>query len=387
MKPGPVHLTTDEATCQSLANGTAGAALLHIERALTGAGDWRNAHELIRQAIAARIDSAPHTGLYYGAPALVFMLHAAGTDGHPGYRSAATTLDTYVLRSIRRRLTAAASRMERGHSTTFSEYDVFYGLTGLGALLLRRAPGSDTLADVLRYVIRLIEPRHEDGDELPGWWVDHDPDPLMPTPGGHANLGMAHGAAGLLALLALATLRGCVVDGQHQALEYLTAWFDRWRQESADGPWWPQWVTREDLRTSRPAQHGPGRPSWCYGAAGIARAQQLAALAAGDPPRRQAAEEALAACLTGRQLRRITDAGLCHGMAGVYQSAYRAARDAQSTAIAQRLPALAEALTRTAAEGDEAGLLTGVAGVGLALETTRHITPPRSGWDACLLIT
>ena len=33
------------------------------------------------------------------------------------------------------------------------------------------------------------------------------------------------------------------------------------------------------------------------------------------------------------------------------------------------------------------GLLTGRAGVGLALETARHSTPPRTEWDTCLLIT
>jgi lantibiotic biosynthesis protein len=103
----------------------------------------------------------------------------------------------------------------------------------------------------------------------------------------------------------------------------------------------------------------------------------------------------LAACLTDRQLHRITQRGLCHGMAGVYQTAYRAARDAQSPAIGARLPAVAAALTRHAAAAHNhsddidigTGLLTGDAGVVLALETTRHTTPPSSEWDACLLIT
>jgi lantibiotic biosynthesis protein len=384
----PVVLTVDETARQSLATGAAGTALLHIERALTGSGEWKSAHTHIQQAATGPVDAAEHVGLYYGAPAISFVLHAAGTDGHPRYRSAATALDEHVLRLTRRRLTAAAGRIERGQSATFGEYDLFYGLTGIGALLLHRMPGSDTLADILHYVIRLIEPRHEDGLELPGWWVAHDPDPILPTPGGHANVGMAHGAAGLLALLALATRRGCMVDGQDEAIAYLGAWFDRWQQDSADGPWWPQWLTREELRTGRPVQDGPGRPSWCYGAVGIARAQQLAAIATDDPTRCKAAEETLVACLTDQQLQRITEAGLCHGMAGVYQSAYRAARDAQTPAIGRRLSVLATALARhTAAADDETGLLTGGVGVGLALETTRHTAPPRSGWDACLLIT
>jgi lantibiotic biosynthesis protein len=211
---GPVALTADEAACQSLATGRAGTALLHIERALTGSGDWASARAAIQQAVGGPIDAAEHAGLYYGAPAIAFVLHAAGSDGRPCYRSSATALDGHVLRLAHQRLATAAGRMKRGETATFGEYDLFYGLTGIGALLLHRMPGSDVCTDVLRYLTRLTAPRHQDGLELPGWWVAHDPDPILPTPGGHANFGMAHGAAGLLALLALATCRGRVVDGQ-----------------------------------------------------------------------------------------------------------------------------------------------------------------------------
>jgi hypothetical protein len=34
---------------------------------------------------------------------------------------------------------------------------------GIGALLLRRSPGSDSLAGILRYVVGLTEPRRQDG--------------------------------------------------------------------------------------------------------------------------------------------------------------------------------------------------------------------------------
>ncbi|MGW4791799.1 lanthionine synthetase C family protein [Nonomuraea sp. NPDC004297] len=387
-QPARVELSEHEAASQSLSKPTAANALLHIERALSGTGDWASADAHIRQATTGPIDSAPHTGLYFGAPAITFVLHAART-GHPRYQGAARRLDKHVARVVQRRLATAAERMRQRVPATFAEYDVFRGLTGLGALLLLRAPGSDLLGAVLSYVTCLIKPRRVDGAELPGWWVDHDPDPLLPTPGGHANLGLAHGAAGLLALLSLASLHGCQVPGQTDAIETLSGWFDQWRQDSADGTWWPQWLTRDDLRTGHPTQRGPGRPSWCYGAAGIARAQQLAGLATADPARRGIAEKAMADCLADQHLQKITDAGLCHGIAGVYQTAYRASLDAANPAIGQRLPALAAALTQHATTGqdDTEGLLDGPAGVNLALETARHHTPPRSGWDTCLLIT
>ena len=222
---------------------------------------------------------------------------------------------------------------------------------------------------------------------MPGWWAANDPDPLLPTPGGHANFGTAHGAAGILAFLSLATLDGRIVEGQRTAISYLQTWFDRWRQESGEGPWWPQWLTRHHLRSGRPGQPRPGRPSWCYGAAGIARALQLSALATGDRHRQQEAENTIAACLTGSQLDRVTSASLCHGTAGLYQTARRAANDALTATISDRLPGLAAKLTAFSTRPRHPGFLTGDTGRRLALETIRAAGPPRSGWDACLLIT
>lgn len=377
-------LDAAEMVAQSLSRGAAGTALLHVERALSEAEGWQNVHVLLRQATSGRIVAAEHAGLYYGAPAIAFVLHAVNAGGGRRYRSTAEKLDELVLRIAHLRLASATARMARGEPATFQEYDLFSGLTGIAALLLRRMPESDILTGILRHLIRLTRIRDEDGLELPGWWVPHDPDPILPTPGGHANLGMAHGAAGLLAVLSLAARQGRVVRGHHEAIAFLLSWFDRWRQ---DGPWWPQWLTRENLRDGQLTQLGPGRPSWCYGAVGITRALQLAAITLGDQARRRSAEEDMAACLTAGQLRRLSDAGLCHGLAGVYQTAYRASQDALGGEIAARLPSLASLLIEGAASSRWAGdgLLTGEAGVRLALELAHK--PPRSGWDSCLLIT
>ncbi len=382
----PLTLTPDEAGAHSLASGTAGHTLLAIERALGGGGDWATARLLIKQATAGPVDAGSHTGLYYGAPTLAFLLHATTRDGGDRYPAARRALNRHVRRLVRERLTAAARRIRDGRPAVFAEYDLFYGLVGIGTLLLHQAPGSDELGDVLRYVVRLTEPRRHDGLQVPGWWVDHDPDPLLPTPGGHANTGMAHGAAGLLALLAHATRHGHQVSGQADAIGRLCAWFDQWRQDSPHGPWWPQWITRDQLRTGRPTQDGPGRASWCYGAAGIARAQQLAAVATHDHARQTAAEYALAACLSGPQLDRLTDIGICHGLAGLYQTAYRAAADAANPAIAQRLPDLAALLYGREHRDDDNGFLTGHTGVALTRETIRTGQPPHTRWDTCLLI-
>jgi hypothetical protein len=378
----------EQARAQCLASGPAGAALLDVERALTGAADWTTAVEHIRRATAGPLSAAEHSGLFFGIPAICFLLHAASSDGSGRYRTATKTADRHVEALAERRVKTAVAARAQGAPLAFKEYDLFYGLIGLTSLVVRYLPGSAVLPSLLEYVVQLAMPRREDGLTVPGWWVEHDPDPTLPTPGGHANLGMAHGAAGLLGVLSLASSRGIETHGQREAIRQITEFFDQWRQDGPNAPWWPQWLTRDDLHSGRTNQTTPGRISWCYGTPGITRAQQLAALALGDSERQAQAERDLAASLNNTQLSRIDDPGLCHGIAGIYQTTWRAARDAKTPDIAERLPAIAAQLTRFGnADGSAgAGLLTGTPGVALALETLRHGSPPRSGWDACLLI-
>jgi len=387
----PAIPTEEPWRAQSLAEGAAGIALLHIERAHLGAGSWTTAHDWVKAATCQGVSAADQAGLYIGVPAVACILRAAGADGHARYRTALARLDAHVSALAHRRAGHALERIARGDRAAFAEYDLFHGLTGIGAYLLTYAPGSDALGRILAYLVRVTEPFHAGGQSLPGWWTFHDPDVTTSPafPGGHANLGIAHGITGPLALLAQAQRRGAVVEGQADAIERICAFLDRWRQDTSTGPWWPQWVTRHDLRTGRPSQPGPARPSWCYGTPGIARAQQLAAIATGDTARQHMAEHALAACLADpSQLSQIADPGLCHGWAGVYQAAFRAAHDELTPQISPHLPRLAGLLTRhaPAAHNHGPGLLEGKAGVALVLHTAARAAPPVSGWDTCLMI-
>lgn len=377
---------------QSLADGAAGIALLHIERAHARLGEWDAAHAWLTQAAQSDIFATTDAGLYLGAPAVAFALHTATIGGPDKYRRALSVLDRSVTALSHRRVDQAHARIARGQLPKFAEFDIISGLAGVGAHLLRHTPDHDALERILVYLVRLSEPLRSDGETLPGWWTDHGPHAgTSPDyPGGHGNFGLAHGIAGPLALLALARCRGIVVDGHLEAIERICAWLDTWRQDHDAGPWWPQWITRDEQRRGRVHQLGPLRPSWCYGTPGIARAQQLAAIATGDTARQQLVEHALAACLSDViQLGRIVDSSLCHGWAGLFQTSWRAAADAATPTIADRLPYLAGRLLQYGETGAAAGmgLLEGDAGLALALHTAADVGPTTSGWDTCLLIT
>ncbi|MBQ1047814.1 lanthionine synthetase C family protein [Micromonospora sp. C51] len=370
---------------QSLSKGAPGIALLHIERARADVGSWETAHTWLSAIVAKAVTRGPEAGLYFGAPAAAFALHAAAD--RPGrYRRALATLDAAVAGIVRDRLDRAHDRIDRGVLPATGEFDLISGLTGLGALLLRRDPNGLLCRDVLTYLVRLANPLRYQGAALPGWWTRLSPNNRVTAefPHGHGNLGMAHGVTGPLALLSLAARAGVRVDGHDRAMRTMATWLMDWRHLDDGGVWWPQWVVLDDNHQPRSVQEAPRRPSWCYGIPGIARALQLAGLALSDQALLDTAEAAVGACLSQPvHLDQITDTSLCHGYAGVLQTVLRIARDARTLTIADGVVNLIEPLLERTST--DASLLEGQAGVALALHTLRH-GAPTSGWDACLLL-
>ncbi|MEE2038957.1 lanthionine synthetase C family protein [Nocardiopsis sp. CT-R113] len=368
---------------QSLAHGAAGVVLLHIERARTGHGPWDRVQRWLDCAVAEGVDSSPSAHLYYGAPAVAFVLHQAATV-RPGYERELARLDKAVARIVVSRLERARARMDAGGLPLLSEFDTIRGLTGLGALLLARDPQSLLLRDVLAYLVRLTEPVTLHGRTLPGWWSPVGPGGRVDAafPGGHANTGMAHGIAGPLTLLAAALRRGIKADGHAEAIQRILAWLDTWQRSSPAGAWWPYWVTRAQLDETR-GPVGPQRPSWCYGAAGAARAQLLAADALGDQRRYAAAQSTLARVFTEEPM--TLDSSLCHGRTGLAVLAHATALGNAPGLCAALSDGDAEAMADELLAGAGIGLLEGAAGIATALHTL-HTPSPDMEWATFLLL-
>jgi hypothetical protein len=251
---------------------------------------------------AGPVTANASASLFHGAPAVAFVLH---TGAHPAYESMLAALDEHVNDLTALKLAAAYERLDQGELTRPGEYDLISGLTGLGVYHLIRhgSAGSGRTAAVLGYLVALAEPLCRHGESLPGWWSGTGPagTPDPAWPGGHLNLGMAHGIAGILALLSGAMRAGIQVDGHAEAVSELCATFDRYRQDSSACPWWPAMISLSEYSSGTARYERQARPSWCYGIPGHARAQQLAGLALGDRERMRLAERALTgASLTGR---------------------------------------------------------------------------------------
>jgi hypothetical protein len=341
-----------------------------------------------------------HAGLFRGAPAIAYTLRSAGL---PSYTAALATLDSHIEAITRQRLVKANARIDRGELPALREYDLINGLTGIGTYLLPRCEGGVDqaaaqllLGEVLAYLVRLTDSIAVEGDLLPGWWCGNGPNDLRPDRwrGGHCNLGLAHGIAGPLALLATATLQGITVAGQFNAMNRILALLDSRSEGSGRHTWWPEWITRDEWRAGSAGESGPlrapHRPSWCYGTPGLARAQQLAGLALRAEGRQRLAEAALAGCVTDpQQLDHLVDASICHGWAGLLHTTWRAALDGgPDCELAAVLPDLRtrlnEFLDRHGEPADR-GLLEGAAGIEL-VQHAQATGTVATGWDACLLV-
>jgi hypothetical protein len=352
---------------QNLAEGAAGIALLHLER-----GNWKAAYTTLEEAVTGGASVGSGASLYYGAPALAFVLAASD---QPGLARAKAIAAAGTATVTHHRLEAAHRRIDQRRRPHYTEFDLIRGLTGLG-VTLRRIGDLDLLREVLIYLVRLTEPI----DGLPGWWCPTGRGRNQPNPaGGHSNHGMAHGISGPLALMALMVSDGVEVDKQRAAIARICQWLDFWERQSDCGTWWPETITFDELRCGDTSRPGPLRPSWCYGTPGIARAQQLAARALGDAARQRKAATAFAACASDpRQLDRLIDRGLCHGTGGLVATGRRITADAL-TPIS--LTPLLNLHQHAAAASDESpGFLDGTAGADLA---TAGVA---TSWDACLLL-
>ncbi|WP_163508693.1 lanthionine synthetase C family protein [Fodinicola acaciae] len=356
-----------------LSDAFPGVALLFAELAATDRA-YRRQLDAYLAASLAEPPAAPPGQLYDGVIALAFAIHLA----HRGRAEPAllARLDEVIAQSAVQQAHAVRDRL------SWSSYDLVSGPTGVGRYLLARGR-HEALREVLTSLVAIaLAPA---GERTP-WWVGHGHLRGVDSPGGHLNLGVAHGVGGPLGLLSLAWLAGVRVDAHQEAMGALVAILDSVRREDTAGPYWPAVVERPGQVRRR------GRDMWCYGSAGLARILQFAAAAAGEPRLAADAEAAMLGALASTDPARVHDFALCHGWSGLLQLTLRTGVG-EPEPLAQRIidgfdPDTVfgfrygyPGMTRPA---DRPGFLEGAAGIALALHA--YGQAPATDWDAALLL-
>lgn len=403
-----------------LSDGHPGVALLFAELAAVTPAARVPAHAHLSSALASGIRLLPQS-LFGGMVALAFAGHTAAAAAG-GYRGMLTGLDRHITDQALGRARADVARVAAGEPVgAWDRYDVLGGTAGIGRYLLARRqadagqaveraveqPVAQALAEVLSSLVATATAadvvRH--GARLPPWWITEGLEHGLAE---HVNLGVAHGVCGPLALLSVAWRAGVRVDRQDEAIERIVALLNGWRTTDDAGPRWPHLITLAHQRTGEPPERG--RDSWCYGAAGAARAMYLAGAALDRPEWRADAHAALLGAIASVNAsvnasvdgELIRDHALCHGWAGLLQIVLRMAHDSADP----RYHAVADELAARVVAGfdpgapfgfryrhalarrplDRPGFLEGAAGIALALHTYATGAPPATPWDTALLL-
>jgi hypothetical protein len=357
-----------------LGGGQAGLALFfaYLDRSLGSATAGEQAERHLDRAIALLAEeTAPAANLFQGFAGVAWVAEHLAPDAAAGEDEDAEDpndeIDTALLSIL-------------GRSPWRGEFDLLNGLVGWGVYALERLPRPAAAEMLRRVVARLAEGCEQTPHGIA--WRGRDPGGASRPP----DAGMAHGAAGVIALLA------------------------RMLQESAAGaqaaPLLAAAVADVLGRPPQGEEEGESDLAWCAGDAGLA----VALLAAGRAAGREDWERAARRLAAGAAERFRDQAGgfdpaLCHGTAGLshlFHHLHLATGDRALLAAARHWLGRTLALRRPGAgiggylcRGRQAdgsagwitnpGFLGGAAGIGLALLAAA--TPIEPAWDRLLLLS
>ncbi|MFD8981164.1 lanthionine synthetase C family protein [Streptomyces sp. NPDC059564] len=380
----------------ALSSGLPSVALLMTElaRALPGEG-WDAAAHTHLKALAEATRARPIAGLgMHGGLAGVALTFAAAEAMDPRYRTVRRSLDRALAERVRDHPWRHGEDGVQDH-----DYDAVNGAAGLLGYLVTATDAGPAVTEAVTVLVdRLV--RLAGPPDAPRWRIAAHADGHG-HPGGHYDLGLAHGIAGPLAALALARRAGHGGPALDRTLGDTADWLYARRTEplAPDGaPEWPATVPAPAPATD--AGQPPGRPGWCYGGLGIARALWHTGTALGrDDLKRHALRRAAADHRPQLDHTAGDSPGLCHGTAGLLRlwtlfapddpaGRARAAADAAlARLIAEYDPSTPLGYRDEERPGvhlDDPGFLTGVCGVLLSMLAAVTDTAPL--WDRGLLI-
>ncbi len=276
-------------------------------------------------------------------------------------------------------------------------YDFLHGAVGCGAYFLSRLAKKESNGYLKELIDHLDKMKHIFVDRNGGiaWRsvLDHD----KGTEG--FNLSLSHGLASIIVFLAKLLEKGIYTEKVSPLLDgsirYMLAFkLDTTKFQSN----FPSWIS-EDYTPAH------SRLAWCYGDLGIGAALWQAAQSAGNKEWEDVAVRTLLHSTGRKDVREnaVIDAGLCHGAAGI---AHIYNRMYQHTAVAtfkeSALYWLEQTLKMATNEDGyagfkawhtekyggwlpEAGLLEGVAGIGLMMISI--LSDIEAHWDRCLFLS
>jgi len=385
----------------SLSHGSAGVALFFTYRALASRDpvDRELALEVLDRAIEAASGTAQSGELFGGWPGVAWAIEhvTAILDAPAEPDDGDGDGDGDLDRALHERITQTRWGGRFGLAT---------GLVGLGVCALARLPRPGARACVSAVIDELdaLAERREGGV---AWFTPADdlrelPLVLELAPRGCHDLTTAHGMPGVIGFLTCALAQGVDHLHGHELLAGAVRWLLDRQMPAGSPSVFSRWYFEGPGRI-------PARAAWCSGDPGIAaillHAARVTANHAWERDAFAIAHHAARRPL-GDASARVHDAGICHGTAGLahvfnrlYQHTHsEELREASrawlrrtldmrraGSGVAGFTALVSEAWNRPKYPRDDAGVLSGAAGIGLALlAATTGIAP---AWDRMLLLS
>jgi lantibiotic biosynthesis protein len=281
-------------------------------------------------------------------------------------------------------------------------YDLIGGLAGVATYAAERLPRQPA-RELLGLVVERLETDSERRSIGRAWHTrpEHLPEhQRVDAPEGYYNLGVAHGVAGLVPLLARAAAEGICADSARPLAVEAMRWISAQQGATGDGARFASWVP-----VGRPPPRET-REAWCYGGLGMSVSMLAAARLLRDAEwDRVATDFARLEASRPTEGSGVVDCSVCHGAAGnghLYNRLFQATGDETFRHAARkwllqamdprhageagreyvfRMP---EPGRRTTTLGwhRSAGFLVGASGVGLALLAAASHHEP--AWDRVL---
>ena len=287
-----------------------------------------------------------------------------------------------------------------GHSPWRDHYDLVSGLVGMGIYCLERGNSPTAIRCLELIATRLDELAEHSGSEVRWFTGPHllSPARREMSKEGYYDLGVAHGVAGIIPLLAKLYRSGIERKRVSGLLEGAVNWLLRQRLDSGANSSFGACVVSGYPVTGC-------RLAWCYGDAGIAVALLLAAHCTGNEKwENEALAIARKAAMRDRESCGVVDAFFCHGACGLahifnrfYQATgeqifAEAARSWIQETLRFREPGRGPAGFTQAPMGNqeekrpqiEFEIVNGIAGVGLNLLAAASDLDPN--WDRMFML-
>lgn len=272
-------------------------------------------------------------------------------------------------------------------------YDLLYGSIGVGLYFISNFNSNynkDYIEELIDY-IELISIKDNNGLKWESTVFDPNENPILVY-----NFGLSHGIASIISFLTKAYLKNISIDKTKRILDAAINYLLHNENDlEKDDCFFPSWINDNDgYRKSRLA--------WCYGDLGISVALYNAAKALENKSLEEYALKVLRYSASKKNLENefVFDAGLCHGTAGIahiFNRMYWNTKDEifKNTAsfwfektieMSRFHDGLAGYKTKKNNGWEsEFGLLDGITGIGLALNS--WITQTEPTWDECLLLS